>query len=65
MNRSNKNKDALLKSASLVNVDVENLTPEQLDDLLQKVANELEANAEYDSMEQSASPTLPPWVHFT
>lgn len=61
-----KNKKALKSNVlDQTNIDFNNLSPEQIDELVKKVATELEANASYEEMSSVKNEAIPPWIHFT
>ena len=66
MKRDDKNKKSLKTSVlEDANIDFENLTPEQIEELVKKVTGDLEAHANFEEMSNSKTDSLPPWVHFT
>jgi hypothetical protein len=66
MKSKDKNKKALKNNViEQTNLDFNNLTPEQIDELVKKVSTELEANAHFEEINNTRNNTLPPWIHFT
>jgi hypothetical protein len=60
-----KKKVSKIKDSELIGLDINKITPEQLEEILKLESEKLEAAAYSQNELKNTPKDLPPWIHFT